>query len=108
MLDVRRNRSSALRRDEVHRAHAAALRSVDVDIKIVADEQHLIEFEVKRAAHRLEDRDLGFALTMFVREDHHVEVTKELQLLEDDAQRRAGSAAGVADESQRVLASQRL
>src|SRR5207248_1477453 len=38
MLDVRRHRGAAHRRDEVDGAHAGALGAVDVDVEVVADE----------------------------------------------------------------------
>src|SRR6266581_4872104 len=84
------------------RRHAALLRAVDVDVEVVADEEHLLELDAKRFPQRLENRSLRFTLAVLVREDHRVE--GDAEAIEDLAEGVAGSAAGVADQSQRVPA----
>src|SRR5438046_7002962 len=104
MLDVRGHGGAAHARDEVHGAHAGALRAVDVDVEVVPDEERLRVVDAEAFAERGEDRRPRLADAVLVGEDHGVDVWRELELVEDFAQRGAGRAAGVADQSEAVAA----
>jgi len=102
VFDRRRDCRPALRRHKVDRSHPALHRAVDVDVEVVADEEHGIEVDIERLPQRLEDRSLRFAFAVFVRENHRVEA--ESEAIEDGAEGVTGGAPGVADQSQPVAA----
>ena len=99
MFDRRGDGGAARRWDEVNRTHPAALRAEDVDVEVVANEEHLVEVDAEKSSQRLEDRLLRFALAMFVRKDHGIDEGCQAELLEDFPQRIAGRASGVADQA---------
>src|SRR5207253_11146960 len=99
MFERRGDGGAAHRRDEVNRTHPATLRAEDVDVEVVANEEHLVEVDAEKSSQRPEDRLLRFALAMFVRKDHGIDEGCQAELLEDFPQRVAGRASGVADQA---------
>src|ERR1043166_4700081 len=73
VLDVGGDGVTARFRDEVDPSHSATLRAVDVDIEVVADEDHLAVVDAELPLERVEDRRARLALAMLVREDHRVD-----------------------------------
>jgi len=65
-VDVRRDRRSAHRRNEVHRAHPAAFGAEDVDVEVVADEKDFAVLAAERTAQRFENRRDRFADPLFI------------------------------------------
>src|SRR5205085_4657779 len=104
VIDRRRDGGAALRGDEMHGEHAAVLRTVHIDVEVVADEHHLAVLHAERRAQRLEDGAPRLALAVLVGEDHGVNLRGEAEAIEDLPQRIAGRAAGVADEANAIAA----
>src|SRR5258708_27151461 len=104
VLEGRRDGCPAHWRVEVHGAHAAALRAVDVDVEVVADEHDLLELHIETRAELLEDGRYGLAVTVLVGEDHGVDGWADAEETEHFAERGSGRAPRVADQAQAIAA----